>query len=163
MSEAWVVNASPLILFARIGRLDLIERLAPTILIPNAVIREVRAGQQKDRTAATALKWAEQYGVEDVALVPTIEHWDLGPGESQVIAHSLGRPRWAVLDDRAARRCAVAQGIPACSSIAGRRASGFLQVSLLNVPRYRQPDIRPTSRAAALPMSASDLSRVMLC
>jgi predicted nucleic acid-binding protein len=62
------------ILFARIGRLDLIERLAPTILIPNAVIREVRAGQQKDRTAATALKWAEQYGVEDVALVPTIEH-----------------------------------------------------------------------------------------
>jgi hypothetical protein len=32
VSEAWVVNASPLILFARIARLDLIERLAPTIL-----------------------------------------------------------------------------------------------------------------------------------
>ncbi len=117
MSEAWVVNASPLILFARIDRLDLIERLAPTILIPNAVIREVRAGQQKDRTAASALKWAEQYGVEDVALVATIEHWDLGPGESQVIAQSLGRPRWAVLDDRAARRCAVAQGIPVIGSL----------------------------------------------
>ena len=52
MSEAWVVNASPLILFSRIGRLDLIERLAPAILIPNAVLEEVRAGQLKDRTAA---------------------------------------------------------------------------------------------------------------
>jgi predicted nucleic acid-binding protein len=38
-------NASPLILFSRIGRLDLVERLAPTILVPNAVIEEVRAGQ----------------------------------------------------------------------------------------------------------------------
>jgi len=116
VSEAWVVNASPLILFARIGRLDLIERLAPTILIPNAVVREVRAGQQKDQTAATALKWAEPYAAEDVALLATIEHWDLGPGESQVIAHSIVRPRWAVLDDRAARRCAMAHDVPVIGS-----------------------------------------------
>ena len=82
MSEAWVVNASPLILFARIGRLDLIERLAPTILVPNAVLQEVRTGQQRDRTAATALEWAERYRIEDIALVASIEHWDLGPGAS---------------------------------------------------------------------------------
>lgn len=117
MSEAWVVNASPLILFARIGRLDLIERLAPAILIPNAVIEEVRAGQEKDRTAATALKWADRYRVEDVALVATIEHWDLGLGESQVIAHGIGRLRWAVLDDRAARRCASAHDLPVIGSV----------------------------------------------
>ena len=117
MSEAWVVNASPLILFSRIGRLDLIERLAPTILVPNAVIEEVRAGQDKDRTAALALKWAEQFRVEDVTVVASIEHWDLGSGESQVIAHSVGTSRWAVLDDRAARRCAVAHGIPVIGSL----------------------------------------------
>ena len=117
MSEAWVVNASPLILFARIGRLDLIERLAPTILVPNAVLQEVRAGQQRDRMAATALEWAEKYRVEDVALVASIEHWDLGPGESQVIAHSIGRPRWTVLDDRAARRCANAHDVPVIGSL----------------------------------------------
>jgi predicted nucleic acid-binding protein len=117
VSEAWVVNASPLILFARIGRLDLIEQLAPAILIPNAVIQEVRAGQQKDRTAAAALDWAEQYRVEDVTLVASIEHWDLGPGESQVVAQSLGSLRWAVLDDRAARRCAVAHAVPVIGSL----------------------------------------------
>jgi predicted nucleic acid-binding protein len=54
VSEACVVNASPLILFSRIDRLDLIERLAPGILVPNAVSEEVRAGQHKDPTAATA-------------------------------------------------------------------------------------------------------------
>ena len=111
MSEAWIVNASPLILFARIGRLDLIERLAPRILIPNAVIEEVRGGQHKDPTAATTLEWADRYRVEDVAVVASIEHWDLGLGESQVIAHSVGGSRWAVLDDRAARRCAVAHNV----------------------------------------------------
>ena len=132
MSDAWVVNASPLILFARIGRLDLIERLAPTILIPTAVIREVRADEEKDRTAATALKWAERYHVEDVARTATIEHWDLGPGESQVIAHGILRPRWAVLDDRAARRGAApwlttcrSSGRSASSSGRGRRGTSI--------------------------------------
>ncbi len=117
MSEAWVVNASPLILFSRVDRLDLIERLTPTILVPNAVIEEVRAGQGKDSTAAAALKWAAQYQTADVAVPASIEHWDLGSGESQVIAHSLGTSRWAVLDDRAARRCAVAHGIPVIGSL----------------------------------------------
>lgn len=68
MSEAWVVNASPLILFSRISRLDLIERLASTILVPDAVIDEVRAGQDKDQTASAALLWAEQYRVENVTV-----------------------------------------------------------------------------------------------
>jgi predicted nucleic acid-binding protein len=76
VSEGWVVNASPLILFSRIGRLDLIERLAPTVLIPSAVIEEVRAGQDKDRTATAALEWAANYRVEYVAVITSIEHWD---------------------------------------------------------------------------------------
>jgi predicted nucleic acid-binding protein len=117
VNEAWVVNASPIILFSRIGRLDLIERLAPTILVPNAVIEEVRAGQDGDRTAAVAVEWAQGHAVEDVTVVASIEHWDLGIGESQVIAHCLGGRRWAVLDDRAARRCAEGHGIPVIGSL----------------------------------------------
>jgi predicted nucleic acid-binding protein len=63
VSEAWVVYASPVILFSRIARLDLIERLAPAILVPDAVIEEVRVGKHKDRTAATAVEWAERFRV----------------------------------------------------------------------------------------------------
>jgi len=117
VSEAWVVNASPLILLSRVDRLDLIERLARQILIPNAVIDEVRAGQQKDRAAATALAWAGRYRVEDIAIVASIEHWDLGLGESQVIAHCVRGSRWAVIDDRAARRCAAAQKVPVIGTL----------------------------------------------
>lgn len=117
MSEAWVVNASPLILFSRIARLDLIERLAPTILVPDAVIEEVRFGEHKDRTAATAVEWAGRYRVADIAVATSIEHWDLGLGESQVIAHCSGGSRWAVLDDRAARRCAVAHNVPVIGTL----------------------------------------------
>jgi predicted nucleic acid-binding protein len=117
VSEAWVVNASPLILFSRIGRLDLIQRLAPKILIPNAVIEEVRAGHQKDPTATATLAWAAKYRIEDVAIITSIEHWDLGPGESQVIAHCIGGSRWTVLDDRAARRCAAAHNVPVIGTL----------------------------------------------
>ena len=111
MSEAWVVNASPLILFSRIDRLDLIEDLAQAILVPNAVIEEVRAGQHEDRAAATPMELAGRYRVEDIAAAASIEHWDLGLGEAQVIAHCVDGSRWAVLDDRAARRRAAAHDV----------------------------------------------------
>jgi predicted nucleic acid-binding protein len=111
VSEAWVVNASPLILLTRVNRLDLIERLAPGVAVPDAVITEVGAGLHKDSTASRAIAWAQAYRVQDLPLVASIEHWDLGAGESQVVAHCIGRPRWAVLLDLAARRCAAAHGI----------------------------------------------------
>ena len=68
MNEAWVINASPLILFARIARLDLFERLTPRILVPGAVFEEVRAGQEHDPTAAVALTWAIERCVPDTIL-----------------------------------------------------------------------------------------------
>jgi len=117
VSDVWVVNASPLILFSRIGRLDLIERLTSAILIPSAVIEEVRAGRAKDSSAAVALQWASQYRAHDAPVMPSIERWDLGAGESQVIAHSAGTARWGVLDDRAARRCALAHGVAVIGSL----------------------------------------------
>jgi predicted nucleic acid-binding protein len=117
VSEAWVVDASPLILFARVGQLDLLKGAAPAILVPHAVIEEVRAGRERDSTAETALAWAEGYRVDDLALPPSIEHWDLGGGESQVIAHGVLGSRWVVLDDRAGRRCAEAHGVPVIGSV----------------------------------------------
>lgn len=117
MSEAWVVNASPLILFSRVDRLDLIERLAGVALVPDAVIEEVRAGRHKDPKATSTLEWAERHRVHNVTVPVSIEHWDLGLGESQVLAHCVGSPKWAVLDDRASRRCATAHGISVIGSL----------------------------------------------
>ena len=63
-----VINASPPILFARIARLDLFERLAPRIIVPTAVFDEVRAGQTKDVTASVALAWAAERRAPDIAV-----------------------------------------------------------------------------------------------
>jgi predicted nucleic acid-binding protein len=111
VTEAWVANASPLILLGRISRLDLMDSLAPRIIVPNAVIAEIRAGELKDATAITTLDWAESRGVPDATIPASVEHWDLGSGELQVITHGLAGSRWVVLDDLAARRCATAHGV----------------------------------------------------
>ena len=60
-TEAWVINASPLILYARIDQLVLLEQLSPRLIIPEAVIEEVRSGHHKDHTAGRAVAWATQY------------------------------------------------------------------------------------------------------
>ena len=47
----------------------------------------------------------------------SLASWDLGLGESQVIEHSIGGSRWAVLDDRAARRAAAAHNVPVIGTL----------------------------------------------
>jgi predicted nucleic acid-binding protein len=111
VNDEWVANASPLILLGRIDGLTLIERLAANVAVPSAVVDEIRAGIGKDTTAVRALEWAELRHVQNVPVPPSVERWDLGTGESQVIAYALVGGRWAVLDDLAARRCAGAHGL----------------------------------------------------
>lgn len=112
MPDAWVVNASPLIILSRINRLDFLENLAPAALIPAAVIAEVGAGLHRDPSAATTQQWAKERIVSNLPLPTTVAAWGLGAGESQVIAHCLGHSRIAVLDDQAGRACARAHNVP---------------------------------------------------
>lgn len=81
------------------------------------MFEEVRAGQEKDTTAASALAWAADCRVPDADVPLGVQHWDLGPGESQVIAHGLAGSRWVVLDDLAARRCAASYGLAVIGSL----------------------------------------------
>lgn len=112
-----MINASPLILYSRIGKLDLFERLAPGVIIPETVIEEVRSGAHKDATADQAVAWAKQYRHADIAVPVTVERWDLGKGESQVISYCLHGMRWAVLDDQMARRCISAHALRMVGSL----------------------------------------------
>ncbi|MEA2336884.1 MAG: hypothetical protein QOE82_891 [Thermoanaerobaculia bacterium] len=113
MSDTLVVNASPLIFLGNAGRLDLLRATgASRIIVPQAVFDEVTATQHDDRAAGALaeLGWIERVVRAD--LPPTITEWDLGFGESAVIAVALGiagaRP---VIDDLAGRRCALAVGL----------------------------------------------------
>lgn len=113
----WIVNASPTILLARIGQLAWLENLTDTLWVPEQVIEEVSAGRNFDPTAATAVEWATRYRIANIEVPTSVRVWNVDPGESQVIAHALRLRTYAVLDDAAARRCALTLGLPVFGSI----------------------------------------------
>jgi predicted nucleic acid-binding protein len=113
VDRALVVDASPLILFSRIDRLDLLVSLAKRLVLSEAVVREVLAGSARDGTADKIKNLPSVLRVDDRPVPDRIRLWDLGAGESQVLAHGLERPgSELVLDDLAARRCARSLGLP---------------------------------------------------
>jgi predicted nucleic acid-binding protein len=117
-----------------IERLDLIERLAPAVEVPETVICEVRGGIRWDRSATAGVVWAERFCVPDRPLPVTVECWNLDPGESQVISQCLHGKRWAVLDDQAARRCV--------------RSLGLLMIGSLGIVlRAKEQGIIPAARS----------------
>jgi predicted nucleic acid-binding protein len=118
MSDRWVVNASPLIVFGKIGQLDLLTRLPKEIVVPQAVANEILAGPEND--AARLAIEAKMFNLVE-AEDPTLElaAWDLGSGETSVLSYALANPGWtAILDDGAARKCAVTFGIDVKGSLA---------------------------------------------
>jgi predicted nucleic acid-binding protein len=118
MSDRWVVNASPLIVFGKIGQLDLLAQLANEIIVPQAVANEIVAGPEND--AARLAIEAERFRLIDVQEpTPELAAWDLGSGETAVLSYALANPGWtAIVDDGAARKCAVTFGIEVKGSLA---------------------------------------------
>ena len=104
-AERWVVNSSPLILLAKIGRLDLLVEQAQTLVVPQTVVQEILAGPKSDPARIFLQK-----GI--VTTVPVSPHpdmlsWDLGAGETAVLSYAMANEGWtAILDDGAARKCA---------------------------------------------------------
>jgi len=116
--RSFVVDASPLILLARVQRLDLLATVANTVLIPEAVLKEVDAGNEKDG-AGVAVRQIRQFQiVPDLQMSEQIQLWDLGVGESQVLSYARERPGLeAIVDDLAARRCAQSIQIPVLGTL----------------------------------------------
>lgn len=84
MNRRWVVNASPLIVLAKINMVWLLEKLCDDLVIPSGAAEEICDGPIDD--AARKLIDAEGHRYKiDVSDVPRmISAWDLGKGESQV-------------------------------------------------------------------------------
>ena len=113
MAERFVVDASPLILLARIDRLDILTHLSGSTELPRAVFHEVEAGSDRDRASSLVAATPGIRILDDIALPYSVRSWDLGMGESQVLAHGLADAHSeVVLDDLAARRCARSLGLP---------------------------------------------------
>lgn len=109
-----VLNASPIICLAKAGLLEEVLSTAQEVVVPRPVASEILAVDD-DRDAAVAWMRTEkaQRALCDVEPpAPFVLAWDLGVGESAVLTAVAGSPgSVAVLDDLAARRCALALGI----------------------------------------------------
>lgn len=112
MTERWVLNASPLILLGKAEQLNWLRRMG-RVTIPRAVAQEVEAGPADD----PARQWlvsseGSACVADDPPIRPDLFAWDLGMGETSVIAWATDHPgSEAVLDDAAARRCAAVFGV----------------------------------------------------
>jgi predicted nucleic acid-binding protein len=111
VSDIWVVNASPIIALAKVGRLYLLHDLCSELLVPEAVVAEICAGPPSDPARqAVEHGWGARVAVDRIA--PDLLEWGLGTGETAVLAVVMERkPATAVLDDAAARTCARTLGI----------------------------------------------------
>ena len=118
MADRWVSNASPLIVLARSGHLDLLHALPSPVLVPVAVLSELEAGDARDGAASAVRALACVTRTDDIDVPDSIVAWRLDAGESQVLAHAATRNGTGVLlDDRAARRCARTLGLPMLGTI----------------------------------------------
>jgi hypothetical protein len=78
VSDALVVNASPLIFLGNAGRLDLLRATgASRIIVPQAVFDEATATQHDDRAARAIVQaeWIER--IAPIDLPSAITEWDL--------------------------------------------------------------------------------------
>ena len=128
----WVVNALPLILLGKTNHLGLLGALADQVVVPKAVVDEV--GTKPDgKTLLQVIAEDPAYTVVANEVAPLeILSWDLGAGETQVIANaqSHGAER-VVIDDLEGRRCAKAMGLTVIGTlgIVGRaKAMGLIEI-----------------------------------
>ena len=113
MAERPVVNASPLIFLSKGNLLELLQLASEEIVVPVAVATEIQRRGQADVTvqALERTPWLTVVTTPQVA--SKIRNWDLGEGESAVLAWAYGHPgKEAIVDDLAARRCATTLDIP---------------------------------------------------
>lgn len=113
MADAAVVNASPLIFLAKAGFVDLLRVASPQIMVPEQVALEIGRRGPDDVTAKALAGTPWLISVPVTTIPPLIQSWDLGAGESAVLAYALQNPGMvAIIDDGVGRRCAEVLGVP---------------------------------------------------
>jgi predicted nucleic acid-binding protein len=96
----------------------LFQALAEEIVLPRAVAAEIEAGPTDD--PARVLVVDGRFVIIETPL-PTSDLlvWDLGDGETAVLAYALANPGWtAIIDDGAARKCAMSFSLPVKGTLA---------------------------------------------
>lgn len=110
-----VADSSPLITLAKIGHLELLNRLYQTIMITPQVFDEVvvRGAGLTGSTEIAACKWIEVKAIENVAaLADAQKRFALGVGEiSAIVLGQEANARLVLIDEIKARKVAREYGL----------------------------------------------------
>ena len=151
-----VLNASPLIILARAGYLDLVPKLASSVVVPRAVATEVTAGPAEDPAVKFLAKPSWLTVVDLTPPLSPLAIWRLGQGESEVLEYARRTPgTTAILDDRAARRAALALQIPLTGTL------GLLVAAVRNKLLPSLPDAIDAVRASGLYVDPATAAALM--
>jgi predicted nucleic acid-binding protein len=110
VADVRVVNASPLITLAKVGRLDLLTSRGQKLLVPQPVADEILQGPPDD-PARVALEGGFGVPFELSPVDVDVLGWSLGAGESAVLSIARSASAVAILDDYEARTAARALGL----------------------------------------------------
>jgi predicted nucleic acid-binding protein len=113
-----IVNASPLILLTKIGRIDLLDAEGVDVVVPMPVLQEVSSLDPADPVVRAIHDAGWSVVMPSAPVLASVSRWKLDPGEESVLTvalQSLGCE--VVIDDRAGRRCAEAHGITLLGTI----------------------------------------------
>jgi len=135
VAERPAINASPLIFLSRAGLMDFLQLEGNQIVVPKPVAEEIQRRGSDDPTVQAIEKTKWLCVVEPPPIPDTIRAWDLGVGETSVLAWSSHNPGTVIIvDDLAARRCAASHGIS---------VRGTLGLVLTAKKRGMIPEARP--------------------
>src|SRR4051794_4503008 len=81
-----IVNASPLVFLAREGLLEMLPQGGFDVVVPEAVIDEIRAHGLADPTVVAIGRASWLATAPAISIPPEVAAWELGPGESAVLA-----------------------------------------------------------------------------
>ena len=139
----WVVDTGPLIFLAKLDRLSLLQQGADEVLIPSAVLDEVRVlrDEASRKIEAATQSWLQ---VQEISNRQALEMLlaDLDAGEAEVIA--LARETEAervIMDDLDARRFARRVGLSPVGTLGlllAARLQGELPSIKSEIERLRQ-------------------------
>ncbi len=144
LTRVLIVDASPFIGLAKIGREDLLTLYSCPVLLPETVVREIEAGPRGDAARlALSHPWVQRW--PDGVPSPALLGMRLDAGERAVLSLGLAHPgALLILDDGDGRRASRALSLP---------FTGTVGIAL---------QARQTGRLAALAPLLRDLQNVGL-
>jgi hypothetical protein len=107
-----IADTGPIIVFARIGRLALLQQVVETVIIPDAVYDELVIGG-RGRPGADAISQSEWIQRETIGDPNATQHFPniLEQGEREAIVLAQERQATLLLDDQRARQEARNRGV----------------------------------------------------